>query len=67
MVEMLVASAFVAGGVVIVSRRHPHLVARSSNLSAARNDAGNDLPCPWCMTPTTESDVRCPGCHQRFG
>ena len=26
-----------------------------------------DLPCPWCLAPTAESDSRCPGCGHRFG
>jgi hypothetical protein len=26
-----------------------------------------DLPCPWCLAPTAESDARCPGCGHRFG
>ncbi len=26
-----------------------------------------DLPCPWCLAPTDESDVSCPSCGQDFG
>jgi len=26
-----------------------------------------DLPCPWCMAATSETDTRCPSCHQEFG
>jgi hypothetical protein len=27
----------------------------------------DDLPCPWCHTPTAADDDRCPGCNRRFG
>jgi hypothetical protein len=26
-----------------------------------------DLPCPWCLAPTEESDVSCPSCGEPFG
>ncbi|MGD2051917.1 MAG: hypothetical protein PVI35_05510 [Acidimicrobiia bacterium] len=26
-----------------------------------------DLPCPWCLAPTDESDVSCPSCGEHFG
>ncbi len=29
--------------------------------------APDDLPCPWCLAPTLETDSRCPNCGQRFG
>ena len=66
MVEVLVASAFVAGGVVAAAR-----LGQSSG--SLRSQTGNsplfsdDLPCPWCHAATIESDTRCPNCHQPFG
>lgn len=33
----------------------------------ARDDRGEDLPCPWCYGPTQETDPRCPGCGRSFG
>lgn len=67
MVEVLVASAFVAGGVVAAARLgHP---MRAGHGDAALNGVilSDDLPCPWCSAATNENDVRCPSCHQRFG
>jgi hypothetical protein len=26
-----------------------------------------DLPCPWCLSPTAETDRCCPTCGQPFG
>lgn len=28
---------------------------------------GEDLPCPWCYSPTDETDTRCRGCGRKFG
>ncbi len=33
----------------------------------ASREPSEDLPCPWCLAPTHEADVRCPSCGQRFG
>ncbi len=30
-------------------------------------DRGDDLPCPWCYSPTDEADSRCGGCGREFG
>ena len=27
----------------------------------------DDLPCPWCHSPTSVVDAACPGCRRRFG
>lgn len=32
-----------------------------------REDRGDDLPCPWCYTPTHETDKSCGGCGRSFG
>lgn len=36
-------------------------------LLSARDERGDDLPCPWCYAPTEEHDSRCSGCGQAFG
>ena len=32
-----------------------------------RDGAGEDLPCPWCYSPTSETDSNCSGCGRSFG
>jgi hypothetical protein len=34
---------------------------------SARDERGDDLPCPWCYAPTHEHDSRCNGCGRTFG
>jgi len=36
-------------------------------LASARDERGDDLPCPWCYAPTVEVDTRCTGCGRNFG
>lgn len=68
MVEVLVASAFVAGGVVAAARLgQPIALRRLNALGGGAAIFADDLPCPWCHAATSESDTRCPSCHQRFG
>jgi len=68
MVEVLVASAFVAGGVMAAARLGQPLQARRFEAVGAGSAVfGDDLPCPWCHAATAESDTRCPSCQQRFG
>ncbi len=38
----------------------PRLVVRA-------DQRGDDLPCPWCYSPTDEADRRCGGCGRQFG
>lgn len=35
--------------------------------SSAALDLDDDLPCPWCFSPTSEHDTSCPSCGRRFG
>jgi hypothetical protein len=30
-------------------------------------DLNQDLPCPWCLSPTGEHDRSCPSCGRTFG
>jgi hypothetical protein len=32
-----------------------------------RDERSEDLPCPWCYSPTEENDSRCRGCGRSFG
>jgi hypothetical protein len=32
-----------------------------------RDERSEDLPCPWCYSPTEEHDSRCRGCGRSFG
>jgi hypothetical protein len=34
---------------------------------APRDERDDDLPCPWCYSPTEEGDKRCKGCGRLFG
>jgi hypothetical protein len=34
---------------------------------SVRDERDDDLPCPWCYSPTEESDSRCSNCGQSFG
>ncbi len=65
MVDVVVASAFVAAGVLAVNRRFTPGSLPTASAPSAGFDS--DLPCPWCQAPTREDDERCPSCRQRFG
>ena len=42
--------------------------AVTGGVVAIEDDANPpDLPCPWCLAPTEESDVSCPSCGEHFG
>lgn len=40
---------------------------RSEAVGHEHDETADDLPCPWCLTATSEGDQRCPGCQRRFG
>lgn len=68
MVEVLVASAFLAGGMMAVARfgSSPRAISLQP-LAEGHDGFFDDLPCPWCQAATSENDIRCPSCHQKFG
>ena len=80
MIEIVVVIAIVVVGMIAASGGSPGLGTARSPLDGAPTfsvsgttelvddvlDAG-DLPCPWCLAPTAETDRRCPSCGQRFG
>jgi hypothetical protein len=70
MVEAIVAGAIIAGGMAALSRRQPHPSPHSMRSAFSPIDVAEtapDLPCPWCMASTAETDRHCPSCHQPFG
>jgi len=34
---------------------------------SVRDERSDDLPCPWCYSPTDENDSRCTSCGRTFG
>lgn len=69
MIESIVAGAVLVAGVVGASKRGPGR-GRSTSPKNTRPASGPmpiDLPCPWCMAATDESDTACATCGQRFG
>jgi hypothetical protein len=70
MVEAIVAGALIAGGMAVLNRRQPTLSrgqARSAFTPIKVAETSPDLPCPWCMAATAETDDHCPSCRQPFG
>jgi hypothetical protein len=70
MVEAIVAGALIAGGMAALSRRQPTPMrgrAPSAFAPITVSEASPDLPCPWCMAATAETDDHCPSCRQPFG
>lgn len=69
MFEALVVAAATTGLFVLAKgfRGNERLrVARRLAVST-RDERVDDLPCPWCYSPTHESDRRCGGCGRAFG
>ncbi|HHC08049.1 MAG TPA: hypothetical protein ENK55_04970 [Actinobacteria bacterium] len=72
MIEIVAAFGIVVGGMVAASsglgtRRPPAPPAPVESDPRDPIVLDVDLPCPWCLAPTTEADRRCPSCGQRFG
>jgi hypothetical protein len=68
MFEVVVGGSLLAAGIAAVAARRPHHPTLAERVSTIAGDLDAiDLPCPWCLAATTEHDVRCPSCHQRFG
>lgn len=61
MFEVLVAASLVAAAFAIAGR------GRRASTTIPLDDAETDLPCPWCLGPTAESDIACFTCGQTFG
>jgi len=56
----------IVGLVVVFGRQRLDTFEASADLALLDGD-DDDLPCPWCNSPTHERDHRCPNCYRRFG
>ncbi|MGH9196489.1 MAG: hypothetical protein ACRD1T_12195 [Acidimicrobiia bacterium] len=65
MLEALLAATATSG--LIVLARGQRLAGVVGQVDIARKDGDEDLPCPWCYSPTASSDERCPSCGRKFG
>lgn len=67
----LVATASIIGALLLFSSRRfrSRNHAFSFDISGRYNEylEAGDLPCPWCQSPTRETDQECPSCARRFG
>jgi len=57
--------------VIVVSLFAALLLAGGGTTNTALDlrvsDTTEDLPCPWCLAPTQETDDACTACGQEFG
>lgn len=69
MLAIVFAAAFALVILSTIPRPTAVVYARTidSRDVVAVGEEGSDLPCPWCLSPTSEEDDECPGCGQRFG
>lgn len=67
MLEMAFAAFLVTIALVAIGGRSNTATDTQTTGSITFKGDGSDLPCPWCMAPTSEHDDHCPACGQRFG
>lgn len=70
MLEALVVVTATTGLFVLALGAKGNLRFKDSRrlvVSDGTDRGGDDLPCPWCYSPTDESDSRCSGCGRDFG
>lgn len=69
MLEALVLATATTGlfALALVMRGNERFESQPRLVVSARDERGDDLPCPWCYAPTEESDSRCTGCGREFG
>lgn len=65
LLEALLAATAASG--LIVMARGQRRVAGIGGTEWVTTEGDDDLPCPWCYSPTASSDSRCPSCDRRFG
>jgi hypothetical protein len=63
--EALLAATATSGLIVLARGQRRVTGVGGSEWVGAQGE--EDLPCPWCYSPTVSSDSRCPSCHRRFG
>ncbi len=61
MLEIGLIVAVAAGAAFVLGR------LRAREGLAVDDDVFVDLPCPWCLAPTSEDDIACPSCLEPFG
>lgn len=70
MLELVTVASIITALVFFASRRFraqgSAFVFDSSGWQDGYLEAG-DLPCPWCQSPTRETDRACPSCARVFG
>lgn len=73
MLEALLA-ATATSGLFVLARGQRRSLATNQRLTTEilageipTMETGDDLPCPWCYSQTTEGDPRCRSCGRRFG
>jgi len=69
MLEALVVATAMTGLFALAKglRGNEKFETDSRMVISARDERGEDLPCPWCYAPTDEHDRRCEGCGRAFG
>lgn len=68
MLEVVLATLFVTVAVLAIGSRSPApFLSASGDVVVLTDEDDIDLPCPWCSSPTAESDRECPSCRQPFG
>lgn len=68
MIEALVVATATTGLFALAKgvRSHERFAADPRFKVVSRDETKDDLPCPWCYSPTDEGDARCPGCGRSF-
>ena len=67
MLEMAIAAVFVTVAVVAVSGRGVSTTGMITSQNYVLLEESSDLPCPWCRAQTSEGDLSCTACGQKFG
>jgi hypothetical protein len=69
MLEALAAATATTGLFALAKglRGNERFKVDPSLVVAPRDERGDDLPCPWCYSPTDEADSRCRSCGRLFG
>lgn len=61
MFELVIAASLIAVVFATVGR------SKQASLPVGLDASEIDLPCPWCMGPTSDTDTACNTCGQHFG
>lgn len=60
MIELVLAGLIITALIGFATRLHPERPPQSSATEC-------DLPCPWCLASTDETDTSCRSCGRAFG